>query len=437
VQPARGAFRRAAGYARRLRLSERLAQAALGFGGPRATYGIVDHEVVGLLEEALAALGSSDDRLRARLLARLATELYFAGAPERRATLAEEAVTTARRVGEPATLAYALGARDAALWGPAGVEERLATAGEVVELAAHAGDREQALEGHARRAVALIQLGDLAAARTDMGLHSRLAHELRHPFGLWRELVWQAMQASLAGQFEEALARAREALERGRRVRAPEAENCYVGQALLATISLGRPAELQSTLEDMVERYPMVKWTLGRGRLHAELGHREETALAFEEAAVAGFDKLERNMMWLVALTVLADVCAFLDDAQRAAELEQLMRPYAGRIVLSGEAWTCYGAADRSLGVLAATRRHWDEAETYFRRALERNTTLGSPPWLAQTQLAYAQMLLKRDGSGDAELAHDLLAKAASTAAQLGMLSLAARAHTQLIPNRS
>jgi hypothetical protein len=133
---------------------------------------------------------------------------------------------------------------------------------------------------------------------------------------------------------------------------------------------------------------------------------------------------------------VLADVCAFLDDAPRAAELEQLMRPYAGRIVVSGEAWTCYGAADRSLGLLAATRRHWDEAETYFRHALERNTILGSPPWLAQTRLGYAQMLLRRGRSGDADLAHDLLANALSTAEQLGMLSLAARAQAELIPNK-
>ncbi|HWE09077.1 MAG TPA: protein kinase [Solirubrobacteraceae bacterium] len=437
VQPARGAFRRAADHARRLRSPERLARAALGFGGPRATYAIVDPEVVSLLDEAVTALGSEHEGLRARLLARLAMELYFADAPRRRTALAEEAVTVARSVGDPATLAYALGARDAALWGPARLEERLGIAGEVVALSTVAGDREQAMDGHARRAVALIRRGELPAARTDMGEHTRLAEQLRHPFGLWRAQVWQAMQALLAGRFEEGLARAADALERGRRIQAPDAENCYVGQALLATVSLGRAAELQNTLEDMVERYPAVEWTLGRGRLHAELGHPEATALAFEQAAAAGFDKLERNMMWLVALTVLADVCAFLGDARRAAELEQLMRPYAGQIVVSGEAWTCYGAADRSLGRLAATRGHWDDAEAYFRRALDCNTRLGSPPWVAHTRFAYAHMLLGRGRSGDAELAHDLLAGALSTAERLGMASLAARAQAQLIPNRS
>ena len=437
AQPARGAFRRAAGYARRLRSPQRLAQAAFGFGSSRATYPIVDEEVVGLLEEALAALESGDDGLRARLLARLAMELYFAGAPERRAALAEEAVAIARRIGEPATLAYALRARDTALWGPAGVDERLSTAGEVVELAGHAGDREQALEGYARRALALIQLGDIAAARTDMGLHSRLAHELRHPFGLWRELVWQGMQASLAGRFEEGLARAEEALERGRRVRAPEAENCYVGQAFLARISLGRPGELRSTIEDMIERYPTVPlMNLGRALLHAELGHREETAVDYEPVAAAGFAKIERNMMWLAVLATLADLCAFLGDAPRAAELEQLLRPHAGRIIVSGEAWTCYGAADRALGVLAATRQNWGAAETHFRHALERNTALGSPPWLAKTQFGFAEMLLRRGGPGDTELARHLLSKVLSTAGQLGMVRLAARARAQLILDR-
>jgi tetratricopeptide (TPR) repeat protein len=187
----------------------------------------------------------------------------------------------------------------------------------------------------------------------------------------------------------------------------------------------------------MVERYPAISWTIGRLLVHVELGHREEAALAFEQLAVAGFAKLERNTMWLVVLSVLADVCAFLGDPPRAAELEELMRPYAGRIAVSGEAWVCLGAADRSLGMLAATRGHWEEAEAYFRHALERNTTLGSPPWLAQTQFGYAQMLLRRGRSGDAELAHDLLASALSTAEQLGMLSLAARAQAELIPNRS
>jgi tetratricopeptide (TPR) repeat protein len=433
VQAARRAFRRAADDARRLGSPARLAQAALGFGGPRATYAVVEDEVVGLLEEALAALGSGDDALRARLQARLAMELSFAGAPERRAALAEEAVETARRVGDAATLAYTLSARDATLWGLPGAPERLAVAREVVELAGRAGDRELALEGLARRAVALLERGDLAGTRADMEAHGRLAQELRQPFGLWRALVWRAMQALLAGRFEEALACAEQALERGRRVRAPDAENCYVSQALLASISLGRPGELQSAIEDMIERYPAIAWNVARMRLHAELGHREEAALAFERLAADGFAGLERNITWPILLTVLADVCALVGDAPRAAELEELMRPYAGRVVFSGEAWTCYGAADRSLGLLAAMRGHFSDAEACFRRALDLNARLEARAWLASTQFGYAQMLIRRSRPADAEPAHDLLASALSTAEELGMAGLTTRVQAQLI----
>ncbi|TET96703.1 MAG: hypothetical protein E3J29_05270, partial [Dehalococcoidia bacterium] len=54
---AKETFLRAADNARRLNDSERLARAALGFGGPWGEYGLFDQFAVGLLEEALGAGG--------------------------------------------------------------------------------------------------------------------------------------------------------------------------------------------------------------------------------------------------------------------------------------------------------------------------------------------------------------------------------------------
>jgi tetratricopeptide (TPR) repeat protein len=245
--------------------------------------------------------------------------------------------------------------------------------------------------------------------------------------------MWQAMQALLAGRFEEATVRAQEALERGRRVRAPDAENSYVSQSLLAAIEMGRVAELRGTVEDMIERYPAITWSVARLRLYAELGQRAELAQAFDEVAAAGFATIMRNMVWLVVMTVLADSCAILGDAARAAELQELLSPYADRTVIGGEGWTCYGSAARPLARLAATRGRWDEAETYFRSALERNAALGARPWVARTQFGYAQMLLRRGRSRDAEPAQELLANALATAAELGMASLTAQVQAELI----
>ena len=78
---------------------------------------------------------------------------------------APNAVALARRQREPAALAAALNARHVALWTPAHVEERLAVAAEMEEMALRAGDREQALQAHNWLVVDLLELGEVAARR--------------------------------------------------------------------------------------------------------------------------------------------------------------------------------------------------------------------------------------------------------------------------------
>src|SRR5262249_14858564 len=93
---------RAAGIARQHGGAEQLARAALGFGGSLISFAAVirDETLIGLLEEALAALGGGDSPLRARILGRLAEEIGITDPYERREALCEEAVAMARRGGE-------------------------------------------------------------------------------------------------------------------------------------------------------------------------------------------------------------------------------------------------------------------------------------------------------------------------------------------------
>ena len=430
---ARAAFRRAADVARELSSPERLARAALGYGGPRGSFGVVDETLVRLLEDALAALGPRDDGVRARLLARLAMELYFGGAPERRAGLVDEAVAIARRLDDPATIAYALNARYAALWAPENVTERLAIADEVLELARRAGDHRLAREGRGRRIVTLLELGDVAAAHAEIEQHARAAEELRQPFGRWQAAVWQAAEALLAGRLAEGESLARQAFELGRRVRMTDAENCFAVQSFIAAMELGRLAELQETVEELATRYPeTTRWVTTLAVLHTELGHRDAAAAAFERIAVRGFAAIERDNQWLIAMTNLANTCAFLGDVARAPELRHLLLPYAGRNVVIVEGWACLGSADRPLGMLATTMGRWAEAEAHFQAALDLNSRLGARTWLARTEFRYAQMLLARRHAGDAEDARMLLKQALGTATSLGMTNLAEQARAQL-----
>jgi tetratricopeptide (TPR) repeat protein len=432
-QRANTAFRQAAALAREHSWPERLARAALGYGGPRGSFGVVDHELVGLLEEALTMLGSREDGMRSRLFARLAMELYFGSPQERRRRLVDEAVEIARRLDDPATIAYALNARYAALWAPGNVAERLTIADEVLDLARRAGDQRLAREGRGRRIVALLELGDIAAARADIAVHARAAEALRQPFGRWQAAVWQVADALLAGRFPEGESRAREAFELGRRVRMTDAENCFTTQRFIVALELGRLGDLRETVEQLVKRYPhATEWTTSLAYLYTELGNREEAAAAFQRSVARGLASLEHDNRWLSAMTTLADTCAYLDDIDHAAELRDLLLPFAGRNVVIVEGWASLGSADRALAMLATTIGRWEDAERHFRAAVDLNTRLGAVSWLARTELGYAQMLLHRGQPGDADRARDLLHSALATARRLAMTTVTERASNQL-----
>ena len=107
VPAARTAYQQAGELARRIGSPEALARAGLGLGS-EFTSGVVDPVQVGLLEEALTALGKADSPLRARVLAGLARALVSTPQVERRLALSEDAVQMARRLGDPATLAAVL-----------------------------------------------------------------------------------------------------------------------------------------------------------------------------------------------------------------------------------------------------------------------------------------------------------------------------------------
>jgi len=427
---AQSAFLQAADLARRLSSPQRFARAALGFGGPRPSFGLVDQVLVALLQEALTELEDEDRGLRARVLARLAMELTFSHEQERRKELVEEAIILARQLGDPATLAYALNGRIAVLWGTPSAPARLAIADEVIDLADRAGDQFLTCEGRTHRAMALLELGDVGAAVAEIDAQERLARVLRQPLGLWQATAWRAMLALLAGRMTEAQALAQEAFTLGQRVRATDSEHCFAIQRLIAGISLGGLEDLLETFRHLSEEFPATRWRdAGLTFTFAELGRRDEATTAFEAVASRGFETLPRDSQWLVSLTAIAEACAFLGDAARAAELSELLRPHAGTSVIMPDAWGCFGSVDRVLGILATTEGRWDSAETHFEAALALDERMGARSWLARTQLGYAQMLLAR---GDRERAHDLLTEAAASARELGLTGLAPRIETQL-----
>jgi hypothetical protein len=196
----------------------------------------------------------------------------------------------------------------------------------------------------------------------------------------------------------------------------------------------GRLEEVEPSVRRFIELYPALPaWRAALALLLVELDRRDEARTEFAAIAGAGFESVPRDANWLIAVTLLAEVCGALGEDESAEPLYDLLRPYAGRNVVVGRAATCNGSASRLLGILAALRRSWDVAESNFAEALEMHERMGARPWSARTQLAYAEMLLTRRARGDKARARELLADAVLTADALGMPVVAERARA-LIP---
>jgi DNA-binding SARP family transcriptional activator len=429
---ARETFREAAATARALGDPGLLGRAALGYAGRWSVLGRVAEERRELLEEALVTLGeregSSGTPLRARLLARLALELYYGGDPQRRLDLSGEALTLARLTGDPHTLAVCLDARHYALWRPENVEERLDVAAELRQVAEETGDAELELEGAGWTVVDLLELGDVQGADVQIAAASKLAEALQRPIWLWWTALFRCARAQLDGRFDDAERLAGEALAVGQRGQGENAVNAFAQAMFNIRREQGRLAEIEPSVAHFVELYPALPaWRAGRAMLHLELGRPDAAREEFETIAGPGFDALPRDANWLIAVTLLSEVCAALGDGVRAEALYALLLPYANRNVVVGRAATCNGSASRLLGLLAATMGEQELAEGHFIDALSMHERMGARPWTVRTQVAYAELLLRRRRRGDRPRARDLLGAAGGTAEELGMAAVAAR----------
>jgi tetratricopeptide (TPR) repeat protein len=413
----------AAEIARELGDSELLAKAALGYGEPQVEGGLVDRQLVALLEDAIERLSPGDSALRARVVARLSLELTFADdaalSESRREALSLEALQMARRLGDVVALCNALRARWLAVWGPDGLEERSALADEHLTLARETGDREIEMLARARRITCSLESGDGAAAVIDMAAHARLAEELRMPYYEWAAASMRAGQALLGGSFDRVEALAEDALTRlrGR----PNGSHAHINQLSALRWEQGRLGELQGIWQGLVEQFPHVGFARGWLCLaDAELG-REETARQGLQSLVDDIPDLPRNGIWLPAVALASLAAAHLEEPDAAASLYPLLLPYAGRAIVipMPHPALCFGSASFYLGVLAAEIPAWDEARSHFEAATRANQRLGAKPFQVRACYEYARMLTRRGPASDRSRALGLLERAAALAASM------------------
>src|SRR5213593_4682515 len=428
---ARETFRQAADIARRIGDAPLLARSALGFAGEGSRLlwvrsAVVDQPRIELLEEALHRLGDGDPGLRAQLLARLAINLYWAPQPERVLALSEEALTLARRLGDPCQLAAALRARLIALWRPETAEERLAIADEIVTLGQRTADRELSLLGHRFRIVGFLERGDVVAADREIEAWAQIAGELRQPLYLTDLAIWRATRAIMDGRFAEGEEQAKRAFELGQRERDAQPTMRHEIQTFVLHVHQGRLDQPVGRSQPRSDVPTPMFLRCARAFVWSETGHQTEARRELSALAKEGFP-LPRDGAWVVSMSLLSAVAAELNDRTSAAQLYELLMPYAGRVGIFAAGLACWGSVSYHLGLLASTLGRVADAIRHYEDAATVHERMGARPFLAWTQLAHARLLLTRDAGARRGEAAALLTSALATARELGMDGLVAK----------
>lgn len=397
IDTARASFTAARSLALRRGDHKLLVEAALGFAGLGIAIVDLDTQTISRLEEALERV--EDSALRSRVQARLAVELYYAPDRTRSETLSARSVAAARAAGEPRTLASALGARHVALWRPDRVEERLAVVDEMIAAAREAGDRHAELQAQNWRVTDLFELGDMTAWRAEIARHARLANELRLPVFRWYTPLWAAVDAMLAGRYDDAERLSAEAEEEGLRAGDRNAELFPAMVRFCGQLEREAYDEVDlEFIEDKIANSPV--GAAYRGSYAWILAGLGETERARDElhATMALTHAFDAN--WLSLQAECAEASMLIEDATRAATLYERLAPYAGRPATAGRGVNSYGAIDRTLGGLAALLGRDTDAIRHLEDAIRLNDALGCTVWRTHAEQHLARILRKNSLAG-------------------------------------
>ncbi|HEY3728364.1 MAG TPA: AAA family ATPase [Solirubrobacteraceae bacterium] len=417
-------FREAAALAASLEDGASLARAAIGASRRYIQPpGVVDEELIGLLERAVEITADEPTVMRVQLLSCLCGALYYSDRREQMRRLSARATVIAAQLGDPRAQAMAAAARRRAYWAPGHLERRLADSTQLLRAAREAGDIELTLQGHGWLVVDLMESGDPAAVDAQIEAFTAGANKLRQPLFLWNAAVWRAMRSLMAGHLDQADALASAALNSGLRPEGVTAPQYYAAQLLAIRREQSRMTELEPALRELVATNPRrVAWRAGLATLLCDTGRLPEAQQELDVVAAEGFASLPEDGDWMATMTLLADVAGELGDGERARPIYELLLPYQRANVVVGLAAVCLGATARYLGRLAMAMGERDHAIELLEGAMERNRVLNAPIHLAHTQLDYARAL----GSGLRVKA--LLEAAQRTAQELELPFVARRA---------
>jgi class 3 adenylate cyclase/tetratricopeptide (TPR) repeat protein len=410
---------RAAALAEQLGDAHLLARAALTNNrGWQSRIGEADQERLAALRHALDGIDASATATRARLLTLTATEQIYTTTLEHRLAIVTEAVELARSSGDRGALADALLRAVQAVVAPPTLATRLAWLHEAATLAEELGDPLQRF-----LACHLLSRCDLESADRD-GYEAQLTTKgtileaLPHAGLRWTHAYDLAVQSLLAGDLAEAEQRATDALNFGLESEESDAFTIYGSQLLNIRVRQGRIAELISLIEQTVASMPgQPVYQAVLAMAYADGGDLERCQRLLETAHQEGF-AIPPDNSWSSALYCWADAAVRTGDRASAALLHDRLAPFRDHLVTTHV--TVDPVVAHTLGRLEHLLGRYDEAADSFGRAQELHDRLRCPPFVAMTEVAWAQLLTDRDSGGDRHQARAMAERARKTAAARG-----------------
>ncbi|HKP58764.1 MAG TPA: AAA family ATPase [Polyangiales bacterium] len=419
---------RAAELGRADRNAERFATAVIARASARRGVMLYDRQLQGQMQEALAMLPDGDSTLRAGLLATSAINARSLATLSERDAASRAGVEMARRLNDDTALAWVLNARHLAIWGWADPSEKLELTREMIQLGRRTGDDEVLLDACLWRISDLREAGDLQGAERAREEYEYEVDRVGSPWHRYMLYTVEVFHAQELGEFARARQCSLRVLDLGLRLREPLVEGFHAVRELFLQIDEGLvhgdPARgAAPCVGDPPEFVPSdyrPLWALP----WAIVGRREDAARCLTQLLHQDAAQLVPDSMRRPLLSIMAEVCALLDDRENAARIYPLLAPWAGVTTIL-QAGVCLGPVSYYLGRLACTLSQPEAAATYFEQALVESAGL---PALARTQYAFGRLLADAANSRGRQL----LREACTLAERLGMADVCVAAEQAL-----
>ncbi len=421
---ARATFEQAIAAARSIGAHETFARAALAAGPFALAPGIVDEAHVALLVEALDRIGPEDDPLRVRLLSSLARALYWSDSAPRRVALVEEALDMAHRLGDDATLAFALSSAQLATCGPDNTEQGLEWLRTLFALSERAGESTLTLDARSRHVDVLLELDDLAGADMAIEMAERLATAARDRRAMAFVPLQRARRVTIEGRFEEARSLLASVAAISDQLPDTTIPLSVDSQLVVLDWIQGGPREIGEVVRGYADGVPaMPVWRAVLAAALADAGRGAEAQVEFDRLAADDFSALPRDNVWFGAMAALTETVAALDLSERALALHAQLAPFAGRNIVTPTV-AFLGPVDMWLGILARVGGQVDRALEHFARARAAATRNGDRMSIARIAAEEAAALFRHGGAGERARAEQLLEQATAECEDMGRPSV-------------